>query len=67
MGSSELVAKDVIIRGDFSLIIPDGMRVTLRQADDGGVEITKEPLQEHHPLYTVEWKSGSAPRFSPTF
>jgi hypothetical protein len=67
MGSSELVAKDVIIRGDFSLIIPDGMRVTLRQADDGGVEITKEPLPEPHPLYTVEWKSGSAPRFSPTF
>jgi hypothetical protein len=62
MGASELVAKDVTIRGDFSLIIPDGMRVTLRQAADGGVEITKEPLREHRPLYTIEWKSGSAPR-----
>ena len=67
MGSSELVAKDVSIQGDFSLIIPDGMRVTLRQAVDGGVEIIKEPLSEHQTLYTVEWESGGAPRFTPSF
>jgi hypothetical protein len=64
MGASELVAENVVIRGDFSLTVQDGTKVTLRQAPDGGVSITEEPLLERHPLYTITWRAGSAPELT---
>ena len=60
-GFSELVAKDITLRGDFSLTIPNGVRSTLRQASDGGVTVIHEPLGEPCPLYSVTWKPGKAP------
>lgn len=61
VGAAELVAHNVTIRGDFSLTVPDGKRVTLRQAEDGSVAIQEEPILEHRPLYSMEWKPGSPP------
>ena len=60
-GSSELVAKDIVIRGDFSLTVPDGMRSTLRQTAGGGVEALMEPWVSRRPLYEVTWKPGEVP------
>jgi UTP---glucose-1-phosphate uridylyltransferase len=64
-GASELVARDVVIRGDFSLTVPEGKRVTLRQMASGGVEAIEEPYSAPSWHYGLEWKPQEAPRIYP--
>ena len=61
MGTSELVAQNVTIRGHFALTVPDGKRVTLRQTANGGVEVIEEPYVAPSWHYSVEWVPGEAP------
>lgn len=60
-GASELIAEDVVLRGDFSLTVQDGTRVILRQRPDGGVFIIEEPYDHPEWMYSIEWDGQSAP------
>jgi len=58
---SELVAEDIVIRGDFSLTVPKGKRVRLSQGKDGQVEVTEETLDKPSWRYNISWAKGEAP------
>lgn len=60
-GASELVARNVVIRGHYTLIVRDKTRVTLRQTASGAIESIEEPYEAPSWQYAVDWKSGKAP------
>jgi hypothetical protein len=62
MGASELIARDIVIRGYYALTVHDGTKVTLRQANNGGIEEIVEPYVTPSWHYSVEWEPDDAPR-----
>ncbi len=64
LGVSELVARDVVIRGHCTLTVRDGTRVTIRQSADGGIDIIEEPYSAPSWQYAIEWKPDAAPKLS---
>jgi len=61
-GASELIAEDIVIRGDFSLTVADGKRARLYQTEDGGVGVFEEELRHPSWHYSVGWREGEAPK-----
>ena len=43
LGSGEFVAENVTLSGDLSFIVPDGIRMILKEVK-GGIEIIQEPI-----------------------
>ena len=60
-GTSEVVAKDLSIVGDFHLVVPHGKRAILSQGRDGQVVVSLEPYISASWCYDWQWKTGEAP------
>ena len=61
LGASELIAEDLVIRGPFTLTVRDGVRATLRQRPDGGVDVIEEPYVAPRWTYAIAWHTGAPP------
>lgn len=46
LGSSEFVAKDVVLDGSIELVVPDNTRMRVASGPNGTLSITKEPLNK---------------------
>jgi hypothetical protein len=61
-GFSEVVASNVIVSGNFSLVVPDGQRAIISNDQEGNVVVTFEAIATPGWQYAVDWKRSSAPK-----
>ena len=61
-GFSEVVANNIAINGNFSLVVPDGQRAILSQDQSGKVHVSFEPIAKPSWHYAIEWSRSSTPK-----
>ncbi|MGR3951690.1 MAG: UTP--glucose-1-phosphate uridylyltransferase [Chlamydia sp.] len=66
IGQSEVWIEDVTIKGDYELIVPDGMRAIVTSSSDAECSIKWEEISSLESFHVwesaISWNSGEAPK-----